>query len=107
MDEVLMDYITTELKGVVGDTYAKPQGRITVVKAAAPAEEPAQPAPPAEENGGDGGETSYTVVSGDCLWNISYHFYGSGAKFTRIASANGLKPPYLINIGQVLVIPAA
>ena len=55
----------------------------------------------------DGGETSYTVVSGDCLWNISYHFYGAGAKFTRIASANGLKPPYLINIGQVLVIPAA
>ena len=47
------------------------------------------------------------MVSGDCLWNISYHFYGAGAKFTRIASANGLKPPYLINIGQVLVIPAA
>ena len=111
MDEVLMDYIKTELKGVVGDTYAKPQGRITVVKAAAPAEEPAKPVtPPAvkpAEPAGDGGETSYTVVSGDCLWNISYHFYGSGAKFTRIASANGLKPPYLINIGQVLVIPAA
>lgn len=62
-----------------------------------------KPAEPAA----DGGETSYTVVSGDCLWNISYQFYGSGAKFTRIASANGLKPPYLINIGQVLVIPAA
>ncbi|MDD6408975.1 MAG: 5'-nucleotidase C-terminal domain-containing protein, partial [Oscillibacter sp.] len=111
MDEVLMDYITTELKGVVGDTYAKPQGRITVVKAAAPAEEPAKPVtPPAvkpAEPAADGGETSYTVVSGDCLWNISYHFYGAGAKFTRIASANGLKPPYLINIGQVLVIPAA
>ena len=107
MDEVLMDYIRTELKGVVGDTYAKPQGRITVVKAAAPAEEPAQPTPPAEETGGDGGETSYTVVSGDCLWNISYHFYGTGAKFTRIADANGLKDPYLIHIGQVLVIPAA
>ena len=57
--------------------------------------------------GGDGGETSYTVVSGDCLWNISYHFYGTGAKFTRIAEANGLKDPYLIHIGQVLVIPAA
>ena len=107
MDEVLMDYIRTELKGAVGDTYAKPQGRITVVKAAAPAEEPAQPTPPAEETGGDGGETSYTVVSGDCLWNISYHFYGTGAKFTRIADANGLKDPYLIHIGQVLVIPAA
>ena len=101
MDEVLMDYIRTELKGVVGDTYAKPQGRITVVKAAAPAEEPAKPAEPAA------GETSYTVVSGDCLWNIAYRHYGSGAKFTAIAEANGLKDPYLINIGQVLVIPAA
>ena len=30
MDEVLMDYITTELKGTVGETYAQPQGRITV-----------------------------------------------------------------------------
>ena len=111
MDEVLMDYITTELKGVVGDTYAKPQGRITVVKAEAPAEEPAKPVtPPAvkpAEPAADGGETSYTVVSGDCLWNISYHFYGTGAKFTRIAEANGLKDPYLIHIGQVLVIPAA
>ena len=76
-------------------------------KTEAPAEEPAQPTPPAEETGGDGGETSYTVVSGDCLWNISYHFYGTGAKFTRIAEANGLKDPYLIHIGQVLVIPAA
>lgn len=107
MDEVLMDYIRTELKGVVGDTYAKPQGRITVTKTEAPAEEPAQPTPPAEETGGDGGETSYTVVSGDCLWNIAYRHYGSGAKFTAIAEANGLKTPHLINIGQVLVIPAA
>jgi hypothetical protein len=32
LDEVLMDYITTELGGVVGQTYAEPQGRITVKK---------------------------------------------------------------------------
>ena len=108
MDEVLMDYIRTELKGVVGDTYAKPQGRITVVKAAAPAEEPAKPAEPAQPSTPAADETSsYTVVSGDCLWNIAYRHYGSGAKFTRIADANGLKDPYLIHIGQVLVIPAA
>ena len=30
LDEVLMDYITTELKGVIGTKYAAPQGRITV-----------------------------------------------------------------------------
>ena len=116
MDEVLMDYIKTELKGVVGETYVKPQGRITLTKTEAPAEEPAKPAEPAQPStpaqpakpaDGDGGETSYTVVSGDCLWNIAYRHYGSGAKFTMIAEANGLKAPYLINIGQVLVIPAA
>ena len=116
MDEVLMDYIKTELKGVVGETYVKPQGRITLTKTEAPAEEPAKPAEPAQPStpaqpakpaDGDGGETSYTVVSGDCLWNIAYRHYGSGAKFTMIAEANGLKDPYLINIGQVLVIPAA
>lgn len=28
LDEVLMSYITDELKGVVGETYAEPQGRI-------------------------------------------------------------------------------
>ena len=116
MDEVLMDYIKTELKGVVGETYVKPQARITLTKTEAPAEEPAKPAEPAQPStpaqpakpaDGDGSETSYTVVSGDCLWNIAYRHYGSGAKFTMIAEANGLKAPYLINIGQVLVIPAA
>ena len=29
MDEMLMDYIGTELGGVIGETYAEPQGRIT------------------------------------------------------------------------------
>jgi 2',3'-cyclic-nucleotide 2'-phosphodiesterase (5'-nucleotidase family) len=33
LDEVLMDYITTELGGVVDLVYAEPQGRITVKKA--------------------------------------------------------------------------
>ena len=32
MDEVVMDYIKTELKGVVGEAYAKPQGRLTIVR---------------------------------------------------------------------------
>ncbi len=40
LDEVLMDYITTELKGVVGEQYAQPQGRMTITL---PAEEPTTP----------------------------------------------------------------
>ncbi len=31
LDEILMEYITTELNGVVGEQYAKPQGRLTIV----------------------------------------------------------------------------
>jgi len=31
---------------------------------------------------------SYTVKSGDCLWNIAKKYYGSGAKWTTIYNAN-------------------
>ncbi|MBQ7282610.1 MAG: 5'-nucleotidase C-terminal domain-containing protein, partial [Spirochaetales bacterium] len=32
LDEVLMDYITKVLNGVIGEQYAEPQGRITVIQ---------------------------------------------------------------------------
>ncbi len=41
LDEVLMEYITEQLKGVVGKEYEKPQGRIHVVTEATP--NPSQP----------------------------------------------------------------
>jgi len=31
---------------------------------------------------------SYTVKSGDCLWNIAKKYYGNGAKWTSIYNAN-------------------
>ena len=37
LDEVVMEYITKELKGVIGETYAEPAGRITVDQGVAPA----------------------------------------------------------------------
>lgn len=37
---------------------------------------------------GSSGGMSYTVVSGDCLWNISKRFLGSGAKYIDIYNAN-------------------
>lgn len=37
---------------------------------------------------GSGGDATYTVVSGDCLWNIAKRYYGSGAKYTLIYNAN-------------------
>jgi len=53
--------------------------------------------------------TTYTVVSGDCLWNIAKRFYGNGAQYTVIYNANiGVVGgnPNLIYPGQVLTIPA-
>lgn len=52
---------------------------------------------------------SYTVVKGDCLWNIAKCFYGNGSKYTVIYNANTdkIKNPNLIYPGQVLTIPAA
>lgn len=50
---------------------------------------------------------TYTVVKGDCLWNIAKKFYGNGSQYTKIASANSdkIKNPNLIYPGQVLTIP--
>lgn len=51
---------------------------------------------------------TYTVVSGDSLWNIAKKFYGNGAQYTTIYNANrGVigGNPNLIYPGQVLTIP--
>ena len=59
------------------------------------------PAPAAEQ--------TYTVVKGDCLWNIAKRFYGNGAEYSTIYDANRDViggNPNLIYSGQVLTIPA-
>lgn len=51
----------------------------------------------------------YTVVKGDCLWNIAKRFYGDGSLYTVIYNANRAViggNPNLIYPGQVLTIPA-
>ena len=50
---------------------------------------------------------TYTVVAGDCLWNIAKKFYGDGSLYTKIYEANKDKiaNPNLIYVGQVFVIP--
>lgn len=51
----------------------------------------------------------YTVVRGDCLWNIAKRFYGDGARYKVIYEANKSVVggnPNLIYPGQVLTIPA-
>ena len=50
---------------------------------------------------------TYTVKSGDCLWNIAKKYYGNGAQYTKIYNVNKgkIKNPNLIYPGQVLTIP--
>lgn len=52
---------------------------------------------------------TYTVVKGDCLWNIAKRFYGNGSKYSTIYNASRSViggNPNLIYPGQVLTIPA-
>ena len=45
---------------------------------------------------------TYTVVSGDCLWNICKQYLGDGNKCWDIATLNGISNPNLIYPGQVI-----
>lgn len=51
---------------------------------------------------------TYTIKSGDCLWNISKKYYGNGSDYKKIYDANKNViggNPNLIHPGQVLIIP--
>ena len=90
-------------------TVDEAAGTLVIDEVAAPVEQPPveQPPveqPPVEQPAADA--TTYTVKSGDCLWNIAYKLYGTGRRFGDIAAANGIKAPYVIFAGQVLEIPA-
>lgn len=61
--------------------------------------------PKAEEEPSEPMQT-YTTVQGDRLWNIAKKFYGNGAKYKKIMTANGMKNT-IIRPGMVLVIPDA
>jgi nucleoid-associated protein YgaU len=65
-----------------------------------------QPEKPAAAPAGSE-ETTYTVQSGDTLWNIAKQHYGEGSKYMKIFEANKglLKDPDQIYPGQELVIP--
>jgi len=49
--------------------------------------------------------TSYTIVSGDNLWDIAVRAYSDGYRFVEIAKRNNLGNPDLIFSGNKLTIP--
>lgn len=50
---------------------------------------------------------TYTVVKGDCLWNIAKKLLGDGSRYREIFNLNKdkIKDPNLIFPGQVLTLP--
>lgn len=50
---------------------------------------------------------TYTVVKGDCLWNIAKRYLGDGSRYMEIYNLNKdkIKNPNLIYVGQVLTLP--
>jgi nucleoid-associated protein YgaU len=54
----------------------------------------------------DGSEV-YQVKKGDYLWKLAQTKYGSGYQWKKIAQANKLSHPGVLEVGQKLVIPKA
>jgi len=75
--------------------------RIPKVSSAAITPTPASEQPVSDKITGD----SYTVQSGDLIWEIALRAYGDGYMWTKIAEANGLYSPDYIYQGQILKIP--
>ena len=76
--------------------------KVHIIKENAPVRQSPTPA-----TSSDTQTRTYTVVKGDCLWNIAKRFYGSGNQYMKIynANKNKIKKPALIYPGQVFVIP--
>lgn len=74
---------------------------VTTRKATLPAEAPTRTDNRVQQK-------TYTVVKGDCLWNIAAKHLGSGGRYTEIANLNKdiIKNPSLIYPGQVLKLPS-
>lgn len=110
--KVLVESVeVTEKAGEEGDKYISlklseykaPGKKYTAVRVSqelVKQEEPAE-----EENPAVAGGKTHTVVSGDTLWGIARKYYGNGARYTKIAEANGIGNPNLIRPGQVFTIP--
>lgn len=73
---------------------------VRAVEVAAPADQEAASKQPASG-------TTYVITSGDCLWNITYRFYGSGSRWAEIYEANKdvIEEPNTLHVGQMIVIP--
>lgn len=82
---------------------------VTIQPAPTPAETPtATVEQPQRETSQAPQQTTYTVKSGDCLWNIAKKYLGDGSRYNEIYELNKDKitNPNLIYAGQVLTLPS-
>ena len=82
---------------------------VTIQPALTPAETPtATVEQPQRETSQAPQQTTYTVKSGDCLWNIAKKYLGDGSRYNEIYNLNKDKitNPNLIYAGQVLTLPS-
>lgn len=106
MEATIESFIWGE-QDATGDIYytlaLKEYKKITAKKATTAKKPSPRSAKDPKSNSGK----TYTVKSGDCLWNIAKKFYGNGSHYTKIYNANKdkIKNPNLIYVGQVLKIP--
>nr|CAD6408460.1 5'-nucleotidase [Rhizobium sp. Q54] len=82
---------------------AEPATPAATTASAEPAPAPQATAPAAEATSA---AQTHTVSRGESLWRIAGSVYGDGAMWTRIAEANELRNPNLLEIGQELQLPA-
>lgn len=82
---------------------------VTIQPAPTPAEPPtATVEQPQRETSQAPQQTTYTVKSGDCLWNIAKKYLGDGSRYNEIYELNKDKitNPNLIYPNQVLTLPS-
>lgn len=110
----LTDSESAALKANLGKAYTAAPAEQPQETTPAQPETPAEPAVPAPAEPASGASQSdaagsYTVQSGDCLWNIAYKLYQSGARWVEIYELNKavISNPDQIQVGQVLTVPAA
>jgi putative chitinase len=70
-----------------------------------PAAEPRKPTIPVISSKDPISGSTYTVVTGDSLWDISIRAFGDGYKWVEIAQENELINPDIIHAGNILTLP--
>lgn len=90
--ETVIEYVRTELGGVIRKEYAKSAERVHVISEASESVTLPQ---------------NYKIQKGDNLWSLAERFYGAGKYYKRIFSANKnvIKDPDKIYYDEVIIIP--